>query len=82
MISLEGYTAHDRLGLADLVARKELTPNKLARRVRGCGESRRQNQCRTAGRPRRDSRRFAARPVHRCFRSLIKVLVLHAKGVR
>ena len=80
MISLKGYTAHDRLGLADLVARKELTPNELGRRVRGCGESRRQNQCRTAGRPRRDSRRSAAQSVHRCF--MIKVLVLHAKGVR
>jgi hypothetical protein len=80
MISLKDYMAHDRLALADLVARTELTPNELARHVRGCGESRRQNQCRTASRPRRDSRRSAAQSVHRCF--MIKVLVLHAKGVR
>jgi amidase len=30
MISLNDYTAHDGLGLADLVARKEVTPDELA----------------------------------------------------
>jgi amidase len=30
MISLTDYTAHDGLGLADLVARKEVTPDELA----------------------------------------------------
>ena len=30
MISLNDYTAHDGLGLAELVARKEVTPDELA----------------------------------------------------
>ena len=30
MISLNDYTSHDGLGLADLVARKEVTPDELA----------------------------------------------------
>ena len=29
MISLNDYTAHDGLGLAELVARKEVTPDEL-----------------------------------------------------
>jgi amidase len=79
MISLSDYTTHDGIGLADLVARKEVTPKELAEAATAAAEkvnSRINAVLQTFPGQEYGSGPFAGVPF------LIKELVLHAKGVR
>jgi len=85
MISLSDYTAHDGLGLAELVARKQVKPEELTATAfgsdrKGQPEGERGAPRRCPLKPRRKSG-AACRKVHSLeYRFLIKELVLHAKG--
>jgi len=84
MISLNDYTSHDGLGLAELVARKEVTPDELAAAALEAGdEGESQNQRRVAYAAQGVRRRDSRRPSRGAFSGvpfMIKELVLHAKA--
>jgi amidase len=86
MISLDDYSAHDGLGLAELVARKEVTPEELAAAAfEAVAKANPGTNAVLQTLPKEAAAAIHAGLPHGLFTGvpfMIKELVLHAKGVR
>jgi amidase len=86
MISLDDYTSHDGLGLAELVARKEVTPDELAAAAfEAVAKINPRINAVLQTLPKEAAAEIRAGLPHGPFTGvpfMIKELVLHAKGVR